>query len=269
MNPYLEILRPLNGFIAVFAVIVTAILVGFYNPYQIILASIVVFLVSGAGMTINDYFDYKIDKINRPKRPIPSGRISRKNALYYIIALFVIANALAFLLNFYMFLFALFNTFITIIYSWRLKKVVLIGNFFVSWLVASSFLFASLLTEKITALILLLFIMAFSSNTSREIAKDIEDMKGDIKQKAKTLPILLGKNFASYVAIFFIIFALIFSILPYLFGLLNIYYIYIVLIADIIFIISCFLLFTSIKKSQRTMKIAMFIAIIAFLVGII
>lgn len=33
-----------------------------------------------AGNVINDYFDYKIDLINKPQRPIPSGRISLDNA---------------------------------------------------------------------------------------------------------------------------------------------------------------------------------------------
>lgn len=35
-----------------------------------------------AGMTLNDYFDYKIDLIENPGRPIPSNRISRKAALF-------------------------------------------------------------------------------------------------------------------------------------------------------------------------------------------
>jgi len=269
MFAYLEILRPLNGLISIFAVFVAAMLIGFPISSQLLLAFIVVFLVSGGGMVINDYFDYKIDKINRPRRPIPSGKISRKTALTYSIILFIIANITALFLNLFMFTLVILNTFLVIIYAWKLKKIVLIGNLCVSWLAASNFLFASLLQETITALILLLFLMAFSSNIGREIAKSIEDLKGDREMKLKTLPIIAGKSFAAWIATIFILFAIIFSPLPYLFNLLSVNYLYLVIVSDIIFAFSCFLIFTSPKKSQKVMKIAMFITIIAFLLGMI
>jgi geranylgeranylglycerol-phosphate geranylgeranyltransferase len=269
MFAYLEILRPLNGLIAVFAVFVAAMLVNFLIPYQLLLAFWVVFLISSGGMVINDYFDYEIDRINRPKRPIPSGRISRKNALIYAIALFLIANVIALFLNFYKFTLAFLNTIINIIYSWKLKKRTLIGNLFVSWLAASTFLFGSLLNETITVTILILFLIAFSSNVGREITKTIEDIKGDRNRGVKSLPLVAGKNFAGLIAMIFILFAIFFSPLPYMLNLLSINYLYIVILADIIFAFSCFLIFILPKKSQKLMKIAMFVAIIAFLTGIL
>lgn len=269
MIAYIEILRPLNGLMAVFAVFVAATLVNFFIPYQLLLAFLVVFLISSAGMIINDYFDYEIDKINRPKRPIPSGRISRKTALTYSVVLFLIADFIALFLNFYAFVLAILNTVINIIYSWKLKKMVLIGNFSVSWLAASTFLFGNLLMGNISIIVLLLFLMAFSSNVGREITKSIEDVEGDKRIRVKTLPIVAGKNFAGLIAMIFIIFAIIFSPLPYVFNLLSINYLYLVIVTDIIFAFSCFLIFILPKKSQKLMKIAMFIAIVAFLVGII
>ena len=267
MFAYLEILRPLNGLMSVFAVFIAAVLIELPISSQLLLAFIVVFLISSGGMIINDYFDYKIDKINRPKRPIPSKRISRKAALSYAISLFLIANIIALFLNLYTSALAIFNTFIIFIYSSKLKRRLLIGNLFVSWLVASTFFFGSLLKEMITVTILILFLLSFSSNIGREIAKSIEDVKGDRKIKAKTLPIVAGKNFSAWIACIFIIFAIIFSFLPYIFGLLNINYLILVIISDVVFVFSCFIVFISPKKSQRIMKIAMFIALVAFLVG--
>jgi len=267
MFAYLEILRPFNGLMSVFAVFIAAMLVNFFVPYQLLLAFLVVFLISGAGMVINDYFDYDVDKVNRPKRPIPSGRISRDVALAYAIVLFLIANFIVLFLNFYMFILAIFNTVINIAYSWKLKKIVLVGNFTVSWLVASTFLFGSLLKGIITATVLILFLMAFSSNVGREIAKSIEDVKGDMKRKVNSLSTVTNRYFAGWIAVIFILFAIIFSPLPYMFGLLSVKYIYLVIIADIIFAFSCFTIFISPKKSQKMMKIAMFIALIAFLIG--
>jgi geranylgeranylglycerol-phosphate geranylgeranyltransferase len=269
MFAYLEILRPINGLMSVFAVFIAAMLVGFPISLELLLAFIVVFLVSSAGMIINDYFDYEIDKINRPKRPIPSGRISRRGALIYAVLLFLIANIIAFFLNFYMFGLAVLNTFIAFVYSWKLKKRLLFGNILVSWLVASTFFFGSLLNETIGVIIIILFMLSFSSNMGREITKTIEDVKGDKRAKANTLPIVAGKNFAYLIACVFIIFSIVFSFLPYVFNLLNIYYLIFVIIADIGFTISCFIILISPKKSQKIMKISMLIALVAFLVGII
>jgi len=269
MFAYLKILRPINGLMSIFAVFIAAMLVGFPISYNLLLSFLVVFLVSSGGMVINDYFDYETDKINRPKRSIPSEKISRRNALIYAILLFLIANAVAFSLNLYMFGLAVLNTLIAFVYSWKLKKVLLFGNILVSWLVASTFFFGSLLNENIEAIIIVLFLLSFSSNMGREITKTIEDVKGDMKVKANTLPIIAGKNFAYLIACTFIIFSIVFSFLPYIFNLLSVNYLILVIIADIGFTISCFLILISPNKAQKIMKISMIIALIAFLVGLV
>jgi geranylgeranylglycerol-phosphate geranylgeranyltransferase len=269
MLSYLEVLRIPNALMSVLAVIISAILVGFYNPLQILIACLAIFLISGGGMAVNDYFDYEADKVNRPKRVLPSGKISRRNVLIYSIILFIIGNALVSFLNFKMLILALLNTFLLIVYSWKLKKIILLGNFIVSWLSASIFLFGSLLSNSIMAVVFILFLVAFSSTVGREIVKTIEDMEGDKKIKARTLPMIAGKNLAGWVAVIFVVFAVIFSPLPYIFNLLNEGYLYIVTVANIMFIFSCFMIFISPKKSQKMMKIAMFIALIAFLIGIL
>jgi geranylgeranylglycerol-phosphate geranylgeranyltransferase len=268
MLSYLEVLRIPNAVMSVFAVIVSAILVGFYNPLQILIACLAVFLISGGGMVINDYFDYNADRINRPKRALPSGRISRKNALVYSLALFLMGNILVIFLNFQMLIIALLNTFLLVVYSWRLKKTILLGNLMVSYVSASIFLFGSLLSNSITVTILILFLIAFSASMGREITKSVEDMKGDKKIKARTLPLTIDKNFSAWIAIFFIIFAVLFSALPYVFHLLSINYLFLIIISDAAFLYSCLAIMISPHKSQRVMKIAMFVALIAFLIGI-
>jgi geranylgeranylglycerol-phosphate geranylgeranyltransferase len=267
MLSYLEILRIPNAFMSVIAVLVSAILVGFYDPLQTLMACVAVFLISGAGMVINDYFDYDADRVNRPKRPIPSGRISKKSALIYSSILFSTGIALSSLLNTNMLMLSLFNTMLLLAYSWKLKKIALIGNFAVSWLSSSIFLFGSLLSGAIMPVALLLFMITFPSTVGREITKAIEDVEGDRKIKARTLPILVGKNLSAWVAIIFIIFAVLFSPLPYLFNILSVNYVYLVTVTDMIFLYSCFAILISPKKAQKMMKIAMFTGLIAFLVG--
>jgi geranylgeranylglycerol-phosphate geranylgeranyltransferase len=128
-------------------------------------------------------------------------------------------------------------------------------------------LFGSLLSGFITATVFILFLMVFSSTVGREITKTIEDVEGDKKINANTLPIVAGKNFAAWIAVFFIIFAVLFSPIPYIFHLLNSKYIYLVTISDIILLYSCFAILISPKKSQKLMKIGMMAGLLAFLVG--
>lgn len=267
MLSFVKILRPVNGLMAAFAVLISAFIVGFPFNYDLILALFAVFLVSGGGMVINDYFDYEIDKINKPKRPLPSKKISRNAALVYSIVLFSLGNIIAVFLNQTLLLFTIFNSFLMIVYSWKLKKIALLGNIVVSWLAASTFLYGSFLKGVLTVNIVILFMMAFTVNVGREIVKTIEDMRGDKKVKAKTLPLVFGEQVAGWIAIFFIFLGVLVTPLPYALKLLNIKYVVLMVIADIVLAASCFALFISPKKSQKYMKIAMFIALLAFFAG--
>jgi len=267
MLSYLEILRMPNAAMSVVATVLTALIVGFYDPVQIALASLAVFLISGAGMVINDYFDLKADAINRPKRPIPSGRISRRSAMIYAAMLFAAGNATALFLNLGMFTIAAINTALLIAYAMKVKRIPLAGNLVVGYTSASIFLFASLLSGSITYTVIILFVLAFSASIGREVAKAIEDMEGDRKAGARTLPVALGRDFSAWVSISFIIMAVLFSPLPYVLGLLSINYVYAVIVTDAVFMAACFTLMFSPKKSQRLMKVGMFMALLSFLAG--
>jgi geranylgeranylglycerol-phosphate geranylgeranyltransferase len=267
MISYLRILRPSIIFLTAFAVLVSSFIVGFYQ-YQILVAVVVASLIAGAGNVTNDYFDYEIDKINKPKRVLPSGKMKRKNAIIYAAMLYAVADVLALVfLNYNMFLFAILNTGVAIIYAWKIKSTPF-GHFLDSWLASSTFLFGSLLVG-INATIIILFIMSYLGNFGREATKGIEDMEGDRKMGARTLAVVTGKVFTSWAAISFIIFAIIISFIPYVFHLLNIYYLGLIILSDMIFIYSCVLLMLNPKKSQKIMKLAMFVTLIAFLVGIL
>ena len=43
-------------------------------------------LVCGTSQIVNDWFDRHVDAINEPGRPIPSGRVPGRQALYFAIA---------------------------------------------------------------------------------------------------------------------------------------------------------------------------------------
>ena len=133
MNPYVEILRPGNAIMALIAVVLMAIIGKTYS-IGIILGAVSVFIATGAGNTINDYCDSEIDKINKPERPIPSGRITLKNALYYSLILFVIATIIGFFISFENGVTVILCSILMILYAYDFKQRCLIGNICVALL---------------------------------------------------------------------------------------------------------------------------------------
>lgn len=83
----------------------------------------------GGGVVLNDFFDAKIDAIERPERPIPSRKISTINALYFGLILYVLGVASAFLVNYISGLIAVFIVLLTLVYNAIAKNNVFFGPF--------------------------------------------------------------------------------------------------------------------------------------------
>lgn len=270
MNSYIEILRPGNAIMALIAVILMAIIGKTYS-FEIVLGAISVFLATGAGNTINDYYDYEIDKINKPERPIPSGRIKLENALYYSLLLFLIATIIGFFISIENGLTVIICSALMILYAYTLKQRCLIGNICVSLLTGLTFVYGGLITGDIYLSIFLGF-FAFLMTLSREIIKDTEDIEGDKKENANTLPIKYGAKNAVLLAVVLNILTCLLSPILYFYNIFSIVYLAIVIVADIIFIYSAILAIKDQSKENlhhvsKLMKIAMFVAFISFAVG--
>ena len=74
-----------------------------------------------AGIILNDYFDIEIDKRERPRRPLPSGKISKTRALVIAIIALVIANTIALTLSPVSLAVSLALTLAIIAYDYKLK----------------------------------------------------------------------------------------------------------------------------------------------------
>lgn len=270
MNAYLEIIRPLNAVLAVIAVLLMAIISGNFS-FDVFLACLVVFIVTGAGNSVNDYFDHKIDAINKPERPIPSGRIALRSAGAYSLVLFVVGVALAFAISLIPGIIAFSSSILMVWYAYDLKRRCLIGNMSISFLTGLSFVFGGVVVGEIIISIYLGF-FAFLMTMAREIVKDMEDMEGDRMEGATTLPIVHGKRVSSILAAFFMIFASLSSPLLYFIGIFNIYYLVVLIFAIAIFL-ACSLSIlkdTSIennRKVSKRLKIGMAVTFVAFAVG--
>lgn len=187
------------------------------NFFLLVLSTV---MIAGAGNIINDYFDVKADRINKPDKLIIGKHVKRRVA---IISHWII-NFLAFLIALY--LSWTFNTF------WYLFIHLLAINFlwFYSTYLKRRFIFGNLIVASLTGLVPILVgfyfyhllsgnqieldntnysefnliigqlklivgglaFFAFILNLAREIIKDIEDVEGDKLLHSRSVPITLG-----------------------------------------------------------------------------
>ena len=218
---YLELARPLNGIIA----FISAWLGGVFAStgstenlwdMRLLLVSIAAFLLLSAGNAINDYCDYDIDRINRPRRPLPSGRIQRLHALIFSVILIAIGIWLGTLINRTAIGFAMLVSAALVGYAFWLKRTPFIGNLVVSGLTGVTFVAGGIAIDSVQGT-LVPAIFAFLFTAAREIIKDIEDTEGDLKNNVKTLAIL-NPRLAVGTALGFMALVILFSPIPYLLG---------------------------------------------------
>lgn len=232
----LRLMRPLNCIVMSLAVLVGASLTGLGNlqGVNLLFSAITAFTLTGAAMAVNDYYDFDIDKINEPNRPIPSGQVSLKTALVTTAVLTLIGLSSAFVISLFCLLFATVAWIIMVTYTTIGKRAGFPGNLLVSACVAAPFLFGSIVAiNTITINILLFASMAFLSNTGREIAKGIVDIEGDSQHKIKTLAVVFGRKKAALAAAIFFISAVCLSTTPLILNIVTIWFIPFVLVTDV------------------------------------
>lgn len=278
MNPYIEILRPGNALMGAITIILIAIIDKTIS-IPVVLAMLAVFFETSAGNVINDYFDYNIDLINKPERPIPSGRISLKNGRNYGCLLFLLGTICGFLIsyltnNWIPFIIVLISDVVLYLYAYKLKSTPLIGNLTVGFMTGFGFVFGgfTINNPEIIATSIFLGFFAFVMTTAREIIKDIEDIEGDKSEGAKTLPIMIGVKIPSILATFLIVIDVALCPLLYYYHIFGIYYLAVIAIGVILFLYSAVLILKSqdrdtAHKSSKLLKIGMLIAFVAFIFG--
>lgn len=105
MRPYIDILRPEIADMDLALPAASALLATYLMSNSLPDVTLFILAVAGAYFAItssyvfNDYCDVDIDLINLPHRPIPSYRVSNKNALVYAMLLALVAGIIAAYLN--------------------------------------------------------------------------------------------------------------------------------------------------------------------------
>jgi 4-hydroxybenzoate polyprenyltransferase len=178
-------------------------------------------LIAAAGYIINDYFDVKIDLINRPATVILGNDIPRKTAIYahaaLNIAALLLSGFVAMQVRHYEWpLLQLVCIALLWLYSTRYKRQYVIGNIVVALLTALTIIILIVYEPELHTLFSLpVWVLgvysyfAFMLTWMREIVKDMEDFKGDAADGCVTLPIKKGLKYAAGVVTAISVFAVI------------------------------------------------------------
>lgn len=263
----------------------------------LLLALATVFIAAG-GYIINDYFDVKLDHINKPKQMIIGKTLSRRFAMFW----HIIISALGIFLAAYV-AWAIGHPFLVLIqlsaggllwyYSIKFKKQVLVGNVIIALLTAlvpftAGYYELAVMFDTIgesmydTNLKYMLFNLqylvywiigysgfAFLLSIVREIVKDMEDIEGDEAFGCRTLPIVHGietaKRWANGISIFIALWIVVLMVVQAISkDFLSLLYFGFFLLAPLIYVISNMIKAQDKKDFfmiSQTIKLIMFLGI--------
>jgi len=249
-----------------------------------VLTFLTALFLEASTFALNDYFDLDIDKKNnRADRPLVRGDLQPKTAVILFAVFFPLGIICSYFVNLTCFSIALVTAIFAILYDSHMKKVKLLGNFYIAYVMAIPFVFGAAavietnsLTFNITPAIFIVALIAFLAGSGREIMKDVQDFKGDFEKGVKSFPRYIGEYKSSVLAAIFYIIAIILSFIPFIFETYdiyyrNIYYIAIIIITDVMLLITSLQLITNrkinLKRYRKLTLIAIFIGLIGFLLG--
>ena len=237
----LQLIRPVNCAMIGFAVIVGAFVSKppLISVLQLSFGFLTGFLICAYSMIVNDVYDVDVDRVNRPGRPIPNGRISVRDAsrLSFLVLALGLACSVVSRVPLAVGV-AVVYAFLSWLYNSRAKKTGLPGNLIVASSLAIPFIYGGAVTGGSISgsLLLMMALTAFFSGVGREVVKAMADVEGDAKRDVSSVARRRGLGFASWVGALFFILAVLTSWVPLLTGLANEVYRFGVAIPDVIFV---------------------------------
>ena len=269
-----KIIRPLNILITFLSVIVAGIIAQGKNyvPQILLLVAIAESLTFSAGNIINDIFDIETDKLNRPERVLPKGEINKQTAFIVYILFVLLSGFISFYVNTAVFKIIIGTNIILFLYSFVLKRTILLSNVIVASVVGSAFILGASAVDNIKAGYIP-FLFALLINFGREIVKDMQDIKGDTAQGMKSFPSVFGFKSSKLVILLSSFLLIIITFYPYVFNLYGLtYFLFILIIVDPFLIFIIYELFKNdsvenLKKISLYLKLNMVFGLVAIYFG--
>lgn len=200
---YLELVRPFTLIAPAIGIIAGASVASQTMPgMPVLIGALSAALLNAASNVTNQYFDIEIDRINKPFRPLPSGRMAKARVPAFAGLLYLGALLLAGTVNPRFFALALLTAGITFFYSappFRFKKIFLINNGVIALargmlLIVAGWGIVRPVFSPAPWFIGLIFALYLAGAAT---TKDFSDIPGDARFGIKTLPVVFGPEQAA------------------------------------------------------------------------
>ncbi|MEM6718630.1 MAG: geranylgeranylglycerol-phosphate geranylgeranyltransferase [Bacteroidota bacterium] len=147
-----------------------------------------------AGYIINNFYDAEKDLINRPRKSMLDRLVSQRTKLIVYFVLNFISVAIASIVSFGAFIFFAGYIFGIWFYSHKMKKIPLFGNLTSAMLAITPFFAVFIYYRNLSSVIFVHAAFLFLLILIREFIKDLENIKGDLAQDYKTIPVMYGEK---------------------------------------------------------------------------
>ena len=173
--------------------------------WEFILLTASITMLAAAGYLINDYYDQKIDLINRPDRVVVGIHLRRRRALAAHMGLSILAIMIGLWIDRWLGLFNFFASFMLWLHSNYFRRVLLLGNIMVALMHVMIILVVATYFQVYNTYLLAYSLFAFVAIFIREVVKDLRGVKGDATHGAETISVTWGIRTAKkliYLSIF-------------------------------------------------------------------
>jgi 4-hydroxybenzoate polyprenyltransferase len=212
-----SIIRGYNVLMIVLAQYVTSIyILAPYLPVKEILFDVNLFMIVlasasaiASGYIINNFYDSDKDLINRPEKTMLDRLVSQNTKLTTYFVLNFLSVIFASYVSFKAVLFFSLYIFGIWFYSHKLKKYPFVGNFIAAILAVIPFFAVFIYYKNFDLVIFVHATFLFIIISMRELVKDLENLKGDLAQNYRTIPVLYGDLVSKKILTLLCLFALI------------------------------------------------------------
>jgi len=232
------------------------------------------FLIATGAYALNDFFDWRIDKVNKPTRPLPAGELSGQAAAVFGFFCVLVGVVVSYFINPKSFFAAFISGLLVVQYAMLFKRVMIFGHLLTAFLSAFGFLFGAWASGyPANHLPLYAFVFAFLFHLGREFMKAAEDREADLQEGAKTFAVLTSAKLSVRVAAAILAVLAVGAWLPFFTEEFNWMYLALVIFGiDLALFFSLYRALCSpvplvLSKVNRTLKFSMAAGLLAFWLG--
>lgn len=149
-------------------------------------------MIGAAGYIINDYFDQKIDMINRPSKVIVGTTFRRRLALFAHIVLTFAGIGIGFLIDPAVGVIHIFSAGALWTYSVIIRRWLLLGTLTIAFLACLTLLLVMVYFREFRLLVVAYALFGCVTIFIRESIKDIISAKGEVRFGIQSIPIVWG-----------------------------------------------------------------------------